>query len=144
MYDNVSAIGSFKDSLSRFRANFNYETGVWRIYDLWHDDLAQYSGLDDDIPDTSPAVTILSEGMFNAVINEADRLGILGKLKNVTPEQDDKVLEEIKQIKEELQKEELKVDKREYTERYLLRSRIIEANLRLASMDSIEGLDKIE
>ena len=52
------------------------ETGTWRILNTWHEDLKQLDA-DDDIPDTSEAVTVLSEGQFIALIKEAASLGVL-------------------------------------------------------------------
>ena len=51
-------------------------TNTWRILDTWSDDLKNLSP-DDDIPDDSKAVTILTEGGFLALIREAARLGVL-------------------------------------------------------------------
>jgi len=55
-------------------------TNTWRILNTWHDELKTLSP-DDDIPDDSKAVTILTEGGFLALIREAARLGVL---ENVT------------------------------------------------------------
>jgi|TARA_R110000744_G_scaffold112526_1_gene211020 hypothetical protein len=52
------------------------ETGTWRILDTWHEDLKHLDG-EDEIPDTSDAVVVFSEGQFIALIKEAGRLGIL-------------------------------------------------------------------
>jgi len=51
-------------------------TNTWRILNTWHDELKTLSP-DDDIPDDSKAVTILTEGGFLALIREAARLGVL-------------------------------------------------------------------
>ena len=52
------------------------DAGTWRILDTWHDDLKQVDA-DADISDDSPAVTVLSEGQFHALVKEAGRLGVL-------------------------------------------------------------------
>jgi len=52
------------------------EAGTWRILDTWHDDLKQVDA-DADISDDSPAVSVLSEGQFHALVKEAGRLGVL-------------------------------------------------------------------
>jgi len=52
------------------------EAGTWRILDTWHDDLKQVDA-DADISDDSPAVSVLSEGQFHALVKEAVRLGVL-------------------------------------------------------------------
>ena len=51
-------------------------TQTWRILDTWHDTLRDLSP-EDDVEDTSPAVTVLTEGGFIALVKEASRLGIL-------------------------------------------------------------------
>tara|TARA_Y100001951_G_C11244373_1_gene242470 strand:+ start:489 stop:932 length:444 start_codon:yes stop_codon:yes gene_type:complete len=51
-------------------------TNTWRILDTWNDSLKAMD-VEDDIPDDSPAVTILTEGAFISLIREAARLGIL-------------------------------------------------------------------
>ena len=52
------------------------ETGTWRILNTWHEDLKMMSA-DEEIPDDSEAVTVLSEGQFIALIKEAASLGVL-------------------------------------------------------------------
>ena len=43
------------------------DKGTWRILDSWHGDLKNMNA-DDDISDESPAVQVLSEGQFIALI----------------------------------------------------------------------------
>jgi hypothetical protein len=49
---------------------------TWRILDTWHEGLKDID-LDDDIPDDNPAVYVLTESAFTALIKEAARLGVL-------------------------------------------------------------------
>ena len=49
---------------------------TWRILDTWHEALKELD-LEDDIPDDNPAVSILTESAFTALIKEAARLGVL-------------------------------------------------------------------
>ena len=51
-------------------------TNTWRILNTWHDSLKSMD-IDDDIPDDSPAVTIITEGAFISLFREAARLGVL-------------------------------------------------------------------
>ena len=51
-------------------------TNTWRILDTWHDSLKSMD-VEDDIPDDSPAVTIITEGAFIALFREAARLGVV-------------------------------------------------------------------
>tara|TARA_R110000824_G_scaffold114622_8_gene265304 strand:+ start:714 stop:1145 length:432 start_codon:yes stop_codon:yes gene_type:complete len=51
-------------------------TNTWRILNTWHDSLKSMD-VEDDIPDDSPAVNIITEGAFIALFREAARLGVL-------------------------------------------------------------------
>jgi len=51
-------------------------TQTWRILDTWHDALREMDP-EDDVEDTSPAVILVTEGGFIALVKEASRLGIL-------------------------------------------------------------------
>ena len=48
--------------------------GTWRICDLLHPDLNGFN-YDDDIPDNHPAITLLLDGQFTALFQEAIKLG---------------------------------------------------------------------
>lgn len=52
------------------------ENGTWRVLDTWHPALERI-GPDDDVPDNSPAVTLVSEGKFIELIRAATQLGFL-------------------------------------------------------------------
>ena len=60
----------------QYIANRDETTKTWRILDSWHESLSAYS-VDDDVPDDSPAIKILSEGEFIVLVREAARIGIL-------------------------------------------------------------------
>ena len=60
----------------QYVANRDEKTQTWRILDTWHDDLRNLTP-EDDVEDDSPALTILTEGGFIALIREAARLGVL-------------------------------------------------------------------
>jgi hypothetical protein len=51
-------------------------TNTWRILNTWHDSLKSMD-VEDDIPDDSPAVNIITEAAFIALFREAARLGVL-------------------------------------------------------------------
>jgi len=61
---------------SQYVATKDEGTRTWRILDTWHDDLREMNP-DDDVADDSPAVTVLTEGGFIALVKEASRLGVL-------------------------------------------------------------------
>jgi hypothetical protein len=52
-------------------------SGTWRILNAWHNDLQSMDAETDDIPDDHVAMTVLSEGAFEAVIKEATAEGVL-------------------------------------------------------------------
>ena len=65
-----------RDRDQQFIAHRDEATHTWRILDSWHETLGSYS-VDDDVPDDSPAIKILTEGEFIVLIREAARIGIL-------------------------------------------------------------------
>jgi len=123
------------------------ETGTWRILNTWHEDLKQLDA-DDDIPDTSEAVTVLSEGQFIALIKEAASLGVL---ENVSFSGDTEEYEyeigELKTTIEEL-KAELKTKNTvietttPHSEEYDIQVHAIDSIVRLMSVQSISKLSK--
>lgn len=65
-----------RDRESQYIATKDESTQTWRILDTWHDILRDMNP-DDDVEDDSPAVTVLTEGGFIALVKEASRLGVL-------------------------------------------------------------------
>jgi len=63
----------------RWAVQFKPKEGTWEILDLWHESLKSLVP-DSPIPNDSPALTILPADAFDALIHEADRLGILAKV----------------------------------------------------------------
>jgi hypothetical protein len=52
-------------------------SGTWRILNAWHNDLESLDAETDEIPDDHVAMTVLTEGAFEAVIKEATAEGVL-------------------------------------------------------------------
>ena len=50
-------------------------TKTWRVLDTWHESLKTLQ-VEDEVPDDCPAVTILTEGAFIALVKEAARTGL--------------------------------------------------------------------
>ena len=61
---------------SQYIATKDEGTQTWRILDTWHDVLREMNP-EDDVADDSPAVTVVTEGGFIALVKEASRLGVL-------------------------------------------------------------------
>ncbi len=57
--------------------NRDPDTRTWRILDAWNPELREM-GVEDEIEDSHPAVTVITEGAFVALIKEATILGIPG------------------------------------------------------------------
>ena len=56
-----------RDRNNQYVATKDETTQAWRILDTWHEDLRMMEP-DADIPDDSPAVTILTEGAFISLV----------------------------------------------------------------------------
>jgi len=72
-------LGSFLRQFDKQYVCSRDDKGTWRIVDLWHKELEGVN-LEDDIPDTHPAIKILTEGEFLELINESKRLGMMQKM----------------------------------------------------------------
>ena len=81
-------------------------TGTWRILDTWHEDLTELSP-EDEIDDSSEAVTILSEGGFLALIRESTRLGVL---QNAAVMENEALADQVTELKEENSRLQLQIE----------------------------------
>ena len=124
-------------------------TGTWRILDTWHDDLRSLDP-EGEIPDDSPAVTIISEGAFLSIVKEAARLGVLANAAFTEQTDMDKELlekeSEILDLREKLveYEEEMSILKRrpDRTEGFVLKEMAMNTLLKLTSMSDIQTLSK--
>ena len=122
------------------------ESGTWRILDTWHDDLKSI-GPDDEIPDKTEAVTIISEGAFISLMKEAGRSGILDNASNGGAlEEFDDMSEQYNQAVEKIhtlervitdQKEQLADTRTTYSEHSHIKEKAMETVLKLAGMDTL-------
>ena len=127
------------------------ETNTWRRLDAWHEALKQ-ADAEDDIPDDSPAVTVLSEGMFNALIIEAGSSGALSNVSfsnQATEEYEYELntarneIDEQKAEIDRLQKQVNSVQNRpKRSENYDLKERAMDNILKLVSMQDVADLSK--
>ena len=60
----------------RYYVNYDEKTKVVRIIDAKHPEMLKVKNFDEDIPDTSPAVTIIPELMLDALLVETAKLGL--------------------------------------------------------------------
>ena len=111
------------------------ETGTWRVLDTWHDALKVLEP-DEDVPDSSPAVTVMSEGAFLALMKEASRLGVLENASSLLGNEE--LNTQIRDLQERIvnlqsEKEELMVQTRR-SDTFELKHEAMGAVLKLAAM----------
>lgn len=128
------------------------ETGTWRVLNTWHEDLKSMNA-DDDIPDESSAVTVLSEGQFIALVKEAGSQGVLENV-NFTSDVDTAELEheieskdiEIDKLRAELDKtngEKQKIERvASHSEEFELKEKAMDNILKLVSMQDMTKLSR--
>ena len=147
-------VGMFlKEREVQYIAHKDDVTRTWRILDTWHEDLADL-GPEDEVDDTSPAVTILTEGGYISLVKEASRLGVL---ENASMGGDTTELEEeIEGLHQQIEalNEQLKVapvavvaptpsvPQKPKSEGYLLKEMAMQTLLKLTSMSDIENMTK--
>ena len=128
------------------------DKGTWRILDSWHGDLKNMNA-DDDISDESPAVQVLSEGQFIALIKEAASQGVLENI-NISSDVETAEIEheldeksrEIEKLKEQLNKatqEKQEVERTaSHTEEFELKEKAMDNILKLVSMQDMTKLSR--
>ena len=138
-------------SEQQYVANKDDKTATWRILDTWHEDLKKLQDAEEEIPDDSEAVKVLSEGQFIALIKEAARLGVLANA-NFGSEESDlepeliKKDEEINTLQEQISK--LKQENSQVlestsrTDEYALKEKAMSSILKLVSMQDMSNLGK--
>ena len=117
-------------------------TGTWRVLDTWHDALKVLEP-DEDVPDDSPAVTIVKEAAFLSLVKEASRLGVL---QNASAADNDELNNQIIGFQEQivaLQSEKADLLKKtQRTESFELKQQALGAVLKLAAMSDMDEILK--
>ena len=134
-----------KDREVQYTANRDDTTQTWRILNTWHEDLMQL-GPEDEVDDTSSAVTVLTEGAFIALVKEAARLGVLqnanlgggGDSDEESMEKDVEIAKLRALLDGQSKKPEIRVPKS--TEGYKLKEMAMTNILKIVSMSDIESL----
>ena len=147
------AIGSLlRDRDIQYVAIKDDATKTWRILDTWRPALKDFDS-EDDIPDDSAAVSIITEAAFIALIKEATRLGVLENASLGGGEVNDEDLlaleRENQELHEKLSKMEQNVvkykeepKKPQYSENYAIKDRAIQAIINLAGMADVEKISE--
>ena len=111
-------------------------TNTWRILDTWSDELKNLDP-EDDIPDDSKAVTVITEGGFLAIIREAARLGVLDNV-SFSGTTDEGYEEELQEMKEKIVKYEKEISTLQVvsneSESFKLKEKALGVVLKLAAM----------
>ena len=117
------------------------DKGTWRILDTWHEALKNMQA-EDDIEDDNPALTILSEGAYIALIKEAARTGSLENASFAVYAEHDNVVDELRQKISTLEHQ-LTVEQNEVAlTKKSLKETAMEHVVRLAAMDDKNTLSK--
>lgn len=138
----------------QYVASKDATTKTWRVLDTWSDSLRNLK-VDEEVPDDSPAVTVLTEGAFIALVKEAGRIGVLenanfgtgeAELESIILDKDQEILklrDELMKLKEETSKV---VQENTHTEEYILKDRAILAghDLKEKAMENILKLVSIQ
>tara|TARA_R110000824_G_scaffold342733_2_gene529221 strand:+ start:389 stop:826 length:438 start_codon:yes stop_codon:yes gene_type:complete len=143
-------VGMFlKDREVQYTANRDEVTNTWRILNTWHEDLVSL-GPDDEVPDNSSAVLILTEGAFIALVKEAARLGVLQNASfGGDPQEAQDLTEEnmrlqgkINSLEDQLFNTAPTVPHSDRSEGFVLKEMAMQTLLKLTSMSDIEKLTK--
>ena len=132
----------------QYVASKDDKTQTWRVLDTWHEALKAMQ-VEDEIPDECPAITILTEGAFIALVKEAARMGILENATFGTGEAEHEAAlldksQEVQKLREEMLTKDLEIEKLQKrinsTEDYVLKERAMESILKLAAMSDVSNL----
>ena len=139
-----------RDRDVQYVASKDETTHTWRILNTWSDELKNLQ-VEDDVPDDNPAVTVLTEGEFIALVKEAARLGVLenatfgtgeAELEAVILDKDQEIQtlnETILSLKED--KSEV-IRKSSHTEEYELKEKAMASIIKLVSLQDVANLSK--
>ena len=120
-------------------------TNTWRILNTWHDSLKNMDP-EEDIPDDSPAVTLVTEGAFIALFREAARLGVIENASfgnnseeyEIELEAKDEV---ISKLKTELASKQTVIEaKPAFSEARLFKLEIADKMMKLAGLDNVSDI----
>ena len=115
--------------------------GTWRILDTWHEALKNMQA-DDDVEDDCPALTLLSEGAYIALIKEAARTGSLENASFAVYAEHDNVVDELRQKISTLEHQ-LTIEQNEVAlTKKSLKETAMEHVVRLAAMDDMKSLSQ--
>ena len=128
-------------------------SGTWRVLNAWHSDLETFDADTDEIPDDHAAMTVLTEGAFEAVIKEATAEGVLEgiNLTGLDEIEYSKLEDEISALREqnlnlleqldEIDKSKSEIPKTPLSESAQLRQKGMDNILKIIGMDAQQPLE---
>ena len=141
---------ALRDRDVQYVASKDETTHTWRILNTWSDELKTLQ-VEDEVPDDCPAVKVLTEGEFIALIKEAARLGVLENATFGTGEAELEAVildkdQEIQKLNETILS--LKENNSEvirnssHTEDYDLKEKVMDSIIKLVSLQDVANLSK--
>ena len=141
---------ALRDRDVQYVASKDETTHTWRILNTWSDELKTLQ-VEDEVPDDCPAVKVLTEGEFIALIKEAARLGVLENATFGTGEAELEAVildkdQEIQKLNETILS--LKENNSEvirnssHTEDYDLKEKAMDSIIKLVSLQDVANLSK--
>ena len=138
-----------RDRDNQYIATRDETTQAWRILDTWHEELRRMEP-DEDVPDDSEAVTVLTEGAFISLVKEAARMGVLQNATFTEQSEIERELlgkeAEILEMKEKLvQYEEdmfILKQQKDRSESYALKEMAMTTLVKLTTMADVQALSK--
>jgi len=141
---------TLRDRDVQYVASKDEITHTWRILNTWSDALKTLQ-VEDEVPDNSSAVNVITEGEFIALIKEAARLGVLENATFGTGEAEYEATildkeQEIQHLHEEilaLQEEKSQVIQDvSHSEDYELKEKAMNSIIKLVSLQDVANLSK--
>jgi len=131
-----------RDRDVQYVASKDETTHTWRILNTWSDELKTLQ-VDDEVPDDSPAVKVLTEGEFIALIKEAARLGVLEHA-NFSADVDTTELDDIISDRDrEIHALQVQLgQKTDHSEDYDLKEKAMDSIVKLVSLQDVANLSK--
>ena len=149
--------GSVIRDLPPYVASYDEKTHVWRILDTRHKSLEGLD-LEDEVPDDSPAITLLPAGAWICLVQEAIEVGLIenaavrqesqGKV-DVLEEVNQELREENKRLrddynicKEKVETLTKKVEKPTRSDSFELKSKALDTILKLSIAEDVKAMNE--
>jgi len=142
---------SNQEKENQYSAKWDESVRCFRILDLYSSDIKLMTG-DDTVSDDSPAVTIISDGMWQALLTEATAQGRIPNLSNQNidiqefEDELENAYQQIENLTEELKKSDKKStdieNKSQHSEGFDFNIKAMDSILKLAGIQNVSELNK--